>query len=1176
MKIQNMFVDDINREINGVIQVGQKQEEVLVQEMDEYIITKELKKHFITFFNYYSDAFREPTQNTGVWISGFFGSGKSHFLKILSYILDNETVDGVPTVERFRKKFDDDPGTYMLIDQSTRGETETILFNIDVEGFSSKDNTAVLRVFAKMFYNHLGFYGEDLKVAKLEQFIDSQGKTKEFHRVFEEINGAAWVDTRDSSSFFEDDLVETLMQVLGMSETSARNWFNGTDETELSIAKLVSEIKAYVDTKPDNFRLIFLADEVGQYIGEHTDMLLNLQSLIEALGSECGGKVWMICTGQEAMDDIIRTRQNEFSRIQARFKTRLSLSSSSVDEVIQKRILNKKPEAKNVLEEVYKQNDSVLRNLFSFTDSVLDIKGYGGTEEFTMDFPFVPYQFIIMQKVFSEVRKHGNAGKHFSGAERSMLSGFQEAVQRIENKDEYALVPLFRFYDTVHGFLDGSIRRVIERCDRAVEDGNGIEAYDVDVLKLLYLVRYVDDVKASLDNIVILMADDIRVDKISLKEKVKASLGRLESQNYIGRTGDTYNFLTDEEQDIAREIKNTTVDTASIVDRICKTIFGDLYSTKKYRNGKYDFSFDKMVDSVAVGNVTGGMKLKFMTAAADESEKSDLRLIAESKGSAIVVLADTPYYENLESSMKIRKYVLQRNVPQLPRSVQDIIHQQQEEAGRYEEAARKNLEDAIAGASFYVDGEHLQIRAGSAVSKIEQAMEYLVSHVYSNLDLITKNAESDTDISTILTATRMAGTEENRNAAARMEEFLEIQSAKRLPTSMADIQKKYQGIPYGWKEIDIAAVAALLIAQQKVTIKYGGMTIQPDNSKLPDMLRKKSEIGKTMISKRQIISFSNMKAVRELLREYFDRMDVPEDEDNLVQFIVTEFGKQKAHYEARLRQYSGHRYPDQQVVEDAISVLKDVLSQAKDNVALIQRVLDDEDKLFDSKDDTQSVESFFDSQVTVFDKALNMKDALHNDRTYLKNAPEAEEALNLIRLITSGQLDGRTVYKRIPELNGLMETVRTGHDTLLQDKRDELFEITRQCMESVHMKAEDSIKCQTIITNSDDFYSKKKQEIANLRSLALLDALAPQMWTRQDQDLKRIEIALTPPKSEDDDDNTPPRIKPRPQKKYKTVYRNSAFPSKTLESQSDIDAYVESIRKTLMQQLKDVDGIEIS
>ena len=563
MMIRDMFADDINRKINGVIKVDQADDDVIEQELNEYVITRELKKHFITFFNYYGDAFDQPTADMGVWISGFFGSGKSHFLKMLSYLLENKEVKGIRSVERFRKKFEDDPATFMLIDRATKGQTETILFNIDIEGFSNKDKTAVLRVFAKMFYNHLGFYGENLKVAMMERYIDQQGKTEEFRRVFEEKKGKPWLEMRRAFAFNGKFIIPTLMEVLDMSEDDAKTWFNDKTATEISIAQLAEDMKAYVDTKPANFRLLFMIDEVGQYVGTDTDMLLNLQSLTEKIGSECEGKIWVICTGQEAIDEIIKVRADEFSRIQARFKTRLSLSSSSVDEVIQKRILKKKPEVAKDLEGVYEQNDSVLRNLFSFSSSILDIKGYSGPREFTENFPFVPYQFIIMQKVFAEIRKHGNSGKHLSGGERSMLSGFQEAAQKIQEKDEYALVPFFRFYDTVHTFLDGSIRRVIERCQKAADNGDGIEQQDVDVLKLLYLVRYIDDIPSNLDNIVILMADDIRVDKIIMREAVRGCLDRLMSQNYIGRTGDTYNFLTDEEQDIQREIRDTNVDTAS-------------------------------------------------------------------------------------------------------------------------------------------------------------------------------------------------------------------------------------------------------------------------------------------------------------------------------------------------------------------------------------------------------------------------------------------------------------------------------------------------------------------------------------------------------------------------------------------------------------------------------------
>ena len=134
MMIRDMFADDINRKINGVIKVDQAADDVIEQELNEYVITRELKKHFITFFNYYGDAFDQPTADMGVWISGFFGSGKSHFLKMLSYLLENKEVKGIRSVERFRKKFEDDPATFMLIDRATKGQTETILFNIDIEG----------------------------------------------------------------------------------------------------------------------------------------------------------------------------------------------------------------------------------------------------------------------------------------------------------------------------------------------------------------------------------------------------------------------------------------------------------------------------------------------------------------------------------------------------------------------------------------------------------------------------------------------------------------------------------------------------------------------------------------------------------------------------------------------------------------------------------------------------------------------------------------------------------------------------------------------------------------------------------------------------------------------------------------------------------------------------------
>ena len=1182
MKIQQMFKDDIDRKINGVVKVDQDANDVLVQELNEYVITKELKKHFISFFNNYGDAFNEKTADIGVWISGFFGSGKSHFLKILSYILENKEVDGIKTVERFRSKFEDDPATFMLIDRATKGETDTILFNIDIEGSINKDATAVLRVFAKMFYNYLGFYGEDLKVAKLEQFIDKQGKTEEFRRVFEEKNGQPWLETRDAFAFFEDDIVETLQQVLGMSEEASHNWFNGTETVEMSIAQLVSEIKDFVNTKPENFRLLFMIDEVGQYIGSNTDHLINLQSLVEKIGSECEGKVWVVCTGQEALDEIIKTRQDEFSRIQARFKTRLSLSSASADEVIQKRILSKTDEADKRLTEVFESSDSVLRNLLKFNkdDALLDIRGYETAQDFSKNFPFVPYQFILMQKVFSEIRKHGNAGKHLSGGERSMLSGFQEAAQKIENKDEYSIAPFYLFYDTVHTFLDGAIRRVIERCQTAADEDRGIKPQDVDVLKLLYLIRYLDnDVKSTLDSIVILMADNINMDKIQMREQVRESLDRLLSQNYIGRTGNTYNFLTDEEQDIAREIKDTSVDTAQIIERIGHLVFGDIYDKKKYRYKIYDFPYDQYVDGQANGAVTGGMKLQIYSIATDDTEKNELRLQTNSKGQAIVVLGDGKYYELIENALKIRKYVKTRNVAQLAKSVQDIICNQQDEATKYENDALDAIKKAIETAEFYVDGEHIEIKGGDAKSKLDQALEYLVTHVYYDLELVGQTANDDSDIVAILTGkdNYIAGTHPNGGAAQKIEEYLEMQDMKHITTKMSDIQSRYQGIPSGWREIDIAAVVARLIYEQKVTIKYSGMTIQPNDSRLPDMLRKKSEVGKTEITKRHVVSPAKVKEAREFLRDFLDVMDVPADEDGLIAFIIEEFEKLEAHYNELSAKYEGHKYPDQSAVRDAVRVVKDVLSQKSDNIALIDKIVSSEDTLYNMQDHLKNVESFFKTQVSVFDNAANFVESLKNDLDYISHDPDAEHALNQMRLITH-VIDGKAYdYKRIPELNELQSIVEKSHDAMLGEKRANLLEIVRSCLEAIHENAFANEETKLISERADKFFDQKKEQIAAEKSLALLDGMSVPMWSEKDKATMAIEAAMKPKPASVVKPTGANEYKPPVKKKIiKKIARQQMFPAKVLKSEEDIDVYVENIRKQMKQYLHGSDGIQIN
>lgn len=1160
MKLQHIYQSDIDRDINGVIKVAQNDERSIEQELSEYIITRELRRHFNTFMNHYEKSLNIPTDKIGVWISGFFGSGKSHFLKMLSYLLSNNVVAGKKAVDYFSDKFDD-PMMFAQLERCASVPTDTILFNIDSKSPINKDRTAILRVFAKVFYEYRGFYGDDLKVAKLERYIEKSGKTDDFKARFEEIHGDSWEKSRDAFSFFEDDVVDTLTDVLGMSENAARNWFNGSETADISIEQLVKEIKEYIDSKGKQFRLLFMIDEVGQYIGSDGSLMLNLQTIVEEIGSKCGGRVWVMVTSQEAIDSITKISGDDFSKIQGRFNTRLSLSSSSVDEVIKKRILAKTDNAANMLKMNYNKNSAVLRNLFTFKDAVLDLKGYSGENDYVETYPFVPYQFRLMQNVLAQIRKHGNSGKHLSGGERSMLSGFQEAAQAIEEKDEHALVPFCLFYNTVHTFLESTIRRVVDRCQTAADSHNGIEQYDVSVLKLLYLIRYVDDIRSNVDNISILMIDDIRADKVSMRMLIQDSLDRLVSQNYVARSGDTYTFLTDDEQDIEREIRDTPVDSAMIVQSIAQTVFGDIYVSKKFKYGKYDFPYDQIIDDTVQGQLTGAVRLRILTVAADLYNAGDQTLLMRSQvdNEAILVLSDKyPYFDDLESAAKIRKYVKSRNVAQLPEAIQHIIRNKQQQASAYEKNAKEYISSAILEARVYVSGEIVNIKTSSVKEKIDAALTSLVENVYSKLGYVTKHFDSDNELMAIienrnkqLTISGEAAVA-NPEAVSEVEQYLEMQNQKMLPTSMGDIRRRFTAIPYGWREIDIAAVICSLISNGKAALQYSGSMILPTDKRIPEYLRKKNEVDKTLVVQKTIISKDLKNRSREFLKEYFNTMDVPSDDDGLIEYVLDSFAKEKERFKNLIdTQYSSQRYPDKALLESGIKLCETLLSQKKDNTALLKKMLEMEDDFLDFSEDMTDLLSFFQNQKNIFDSAVSLLENLSAETEYLQAENEANRAIAQIRSIISMPKP----YSRIAELPNLIQQVQNTFNQLLKLKRDDVLSEIQSAMGEIHQTA--ALEQKDIVTRADNALEAKKNAATQATALTQLDAMKIQIANIRQQYMKALVVVNAP-----DIDTV-------------TVNRSSICYTTKLENKNDIDAYVDEIREKLLDMLDGHDVLHI-
>ena len=388
MNIESIFSKKLTRNINGVVKAEEKDNENIFVELDEYVVTRELHKHFNDFFEVYSPTVNyqgvASSGNNGVWISGFFGSGKSHFLKILSYLLENNVVEyegsSRRAVDFFENKINDNE-LWANIQNAGSKNTDVILFNIDSRANTEDRENAILKVFLKVFNERLGYCADFPHIAHLERELDERKQYEAFKSKFAELADSTWEDERDAYDFYRDEIAEALSYATKQSAESAKQMIeNVEDNFPLDIHNFCTWVKDYLDSSGDK-NILFLVDEVGQFIGKNTQMMLKLQTITENLGTYCNGRAWVIVTSQADIDAAIgsmnRGESQDFSKIQGRFKTRLALSSSNTSEVIQKRLLAKTDKAEEALLKIFSAEGDILRHQLSFDKTTTaELKGY--------------------------------------------------------------------------------------------------------------------------------------------------------------------------------------------------------------------------------------------------------------------------------------------------------------------------------------------------------------------------------------------------------------------------------------------------------------------------------------------------------------------------------------------------------------------------------------------------------------------------------------------------------------------------------------------------------------------------------------------------------------------------------------------------------------------------------
>lgn len=1054
MKINDMFQKKIDRQIQGVVKIGQDSDEIIRQELEEYVVTKELNRHFDKFFENYRKGTQQRTDKIGVWISGFFGSGKSHFLKILSYLLSGQTYCGSKAIDYFEDKISD-PRIIADMQVAANTSTDVILFNIDAEADadSKVNKDAIVKVFMKVFNKMQGFCGSMPWIAELERQMTRDGVYDAFCDRFKQLSGSEWEYAREDFYFEEDNIVEALADTTKMSYEAARSWYDKAEKNyALDINSFARKVREYIEAKTKvtgkKHFVVFLCDEIGQYIGSDSGLMLNLQSVVEALGVECGGQAWIIATSQQDIDSITKVDRDNFSKIIGRFDTRLSLSSANVDEVIKKRLLAKTDSAGDRLQLIYDEKIAVLKNLITFSPDTPEKRLHSTKEEFVDVYPFIPYQFNLLQAVFSGIRTHGASGKHLSEGERSLLNAFQEAAVQFSEAADGILIPFDAFYKTVETFLDHNIRKVISDAEDSAERSEGrLKSYDVEVLKVLFMVKYIGDtMPGNLENITTIMLRHIDEDKIEAKKKVDASLRRLEEQKLIIKNGEQFIFLTNEEQDINREIREIKIDPSEIIGKVGDEIFTVLFGmNKKYRyNDRHDFGFNTIVDDRPRGAQKEEIGIRVLTPWY-HGGASDIELKSLSMRERNVIVSlpdDTSFIEEMEQSLQIDTYIRRTSGKAVTDTVEDIKSTKSREGRQRLVRCRELITESLKRAAIYINGNHLEIKEKEPSSRINEALKVLVEGIYTKQNYITKPFFTTDSLREIMTVrdTQMVleGIEKkdpNHLAITEMADVINRSSYKNIPFTMRGVIEQFSKIPYGWKEYDIAGIVLTLFKRQEVRLDLNGDTIATDDLNVISYVTKRDYLERMVVKTRVKISPALLANAKMIAKEVFGRSDMPGDEDGLM-LRIREFAKKELERSEEqnpglyqlLREYNKARYPGKSVLEDGKDLLEQLL-RIKDIKAFFEYLHTEKEALLDYEEDAQDVKKFFRNQRSIFDKALKMLSIYEDNRSYVLD-PETIQILTAIEKITKESVP----YSKIQNLDELNRQFIEKFGVLLEEE----------------------------------------------------------------------------------------------------------------------------------------------
>ena len=876
---KELYLKDIYRPIEGVIKANDDRH--LLSELEEYVLTNELlgianrNKMLPGLF----DDLSKNNFNSSIWISGYFGSGKSHLLKILSLVLENKEINGYKCAEVFAQKAKDDFELEGNIKRVAKIPTKSILFNIAAksDGITGMSSTidSVLSIFLKVFNEMLGYDPLNPEIAEIERHLDSIIQYNFFKNEYQKRFNKSWEKGRESIFLNQHEFAEIYAEIKSITTEDADRYIdNLINNYKLDIEGFGDLVRNYIKSQQPGFRLVFCVDEVGQFIAENVKLMLSLQTIAETLSTKTQGQSFLIVTSQNDLNatigDLGAKQAHDFSRIQGRFSIKIPLTSANADEVIQKRLLLKKEESATLLSNIYSKDQNTIKTILKFNDGSRQYQVYRDNDHFVNTYPFLPYQFDLFQAAIKSLSEH-NAfiGSQQSVGERSMLGVFQQVAKMYAEKDINEIVSFAHMYEGIKDVLQSNIQSDILQSEKSIDNELAKEA-----LKVLFLVKYVKGFNASLSNIAILLLPRFDIDLGAFHKKVQEALNLLESQTYIQRTAnEMYEYLTNQEKDVENEIKSTEIDPNSPSELLVTYLFDEIIrdSRVKLDTNNQPYEFGRKLDDIIIGHEKD-FYLNFITPFNTNSiTKTNINMFSVGRPNDLIVFLpeNNRLFDELRLYKKTDKYIQITNSPSLDITKQRIIQDKATQNAERKKTILNQLKEGLGDAKMFINGSELtDIGSRDPKTKITLGLQQLIKTIYTNLKMLTADYSEPLLVKIMQSHDDVLFKDDLLEVEVEVLNRIQRNKANHDRTTIKSLLDYFNARPYGWYQFAVLCIIAKLYKRNKISLKQDANTLS-DRSTL-EALQRNNQYSITIIDLEEEIAPTIIQQLKNFHQEYFN------------------------------------------------------------------------------------------------------------------------------------------------------------------------------------------------------------------------------------------------------------------------------------------------------------------